>query len=172
MTAILPEGWIPSEEGPRGGGMIIGMAPHVEEVKAGRPFVGKAGTRLRAELADLGYGPGDLHIANVVRFFPRNAPNVEDDEVDACLPSLVAEIREVQPKAILALGHTAFETLTGMSAAREFTSCRGDWQRIAPAFGSDRIPVLPTWHPSYFDRGGIANIDIWRGDLAKFVAAL
>ena len=47
--------------------MLIGEAPGAEEVKEGRPFVGKAGKNLNEFLEILGLKRENLYISNVVK---------------------------------------------------------------------------------------------------------
>ena len=67
------------------------------------------------------------------------------DEIDHCRWWLDAEIAQVRPKLILAMGATAAQSLTGNGA--QIRSRRGKIER-----GPDGLPVLITLHPSYLLR--------------------
>ena len=48
--------------------MLIGEAPGKDEVRMGRPFVGKAGSILSEILENTGFDREDLYITNVVKY--------------------------------------------------------------------------------------------------------
>ena len=88
--------------------MIVGEAPGEQEDRQGLPFVGKSGELLDSMLAAIGrHRDRDVYITNVVKCRPpaNRAPRVE--EVAACLPFLLAQIKAIQPKIILAMGRSA-----------------------------------------------------------------
>ncbi len=62
----------------------------------------------------------------------------------ACLPFLKKQIEAIRPRVIVTLGKVATQALLGLQAP--ITRVRGRWQR----FG--KIPVMPTFHPSYLQR--------------------
>ncbi|MGI6664051.1 MAG: uracil-DNA glycosylase [Christensenellaceae bacterium] len=95
--------------------MLIGEAPGAEEVKAGKPFVGKAGKNLNHFLEKTGIKRERLYITNVVKFRPykigksgrkSNRPPTQR-EIAICLPCLQEEIASVAPRLIVTLGNTA-----------------------------------------------------------------
>lgn len=100
--------------------MLIGEAPGAEEVKAGKPFVGKAGKNLNYFLEKTGIKRERLYITNVVKFRPykigksgrkSNRPPTQR-EIAICLPCLQEEITAVAPRLIVTLGNTALGALT------------------------------------------------------------
>jgi uracil-DNA glycosylase len=90
--------------------MVVGQNPGADEDETGRPFVGKAGKYLTKALSENGLKREDIYITNIVKHItPKNRqPYV--DEIAACLPYLVAQIKTIKPKKILLLGKVAFRT--------------------------------------------------------------
>lgn len=128
--------------------MVIGEAPGRDETKEGIPFVGKAGKYLTSVLKDVFEKErGEFYITNVVKIWPvietkrlkTRKPTREEEEF--FLPYLVEEIKIISPKAILAVGKTAFNALL---PEEPFTP--GEWA----SFGE--IKVMPVYHPSYILR--------------------
>src|SRR5512142_1547623 len=91
--------------------MFVGEGPGADEDAQGLPFVGRAGQLLTRMIEAMGYRRADVYIANVVKCRPPGNRNPEPDEMDACEPFLKAQIRAVAPKASVALGQIAAQTL-------------------------------------------------------------
>lgn len=128
--------------------MVIGEAPGREETREGRPFVGRAG-RFFIEILEgsLGLSREDIYITNVVKVWPvvetkrlRTRKPTADEEA-FFRPCLMEEIRLVAPKAIVAVGKTAFQALL---PGGEFVP--GRWTDL------QGIPVMPVYHPAYILR--------------------
>ena len=129
--------------------MIVGEAPGREETKEGLPFVGKAGRFLVSMLEEVfGKGRDGFYITNVVKVWPtENTKRLKTrkplpEEEEFFIPYLEEEIRIAGPKAIIAVGKTAFSALAPGS---EFTP--GQW---CGSLGG--IPIMPVYHPSYLLR--------------------
>lgn len=127
--------------------MLIGEAPGHEEERRREPFVGPAGQLLTKILGVMGLPRESVYISNIVKYRPA-MPNQgtgnrkpAKEEMEACLPYILAEIAIVKPRVIVALGGTALEGLTGRSMP------------VSRARGALRswngIPFLTTYHPSY-----------------------
>lgn len=114
--------------------MIVGQNPGAEEDECGRPFVGRAGKYLTKTLAEYGIKREAVFITNIVKHTSPNNRKPYPDEVAACLPYLMAQIRMIKPKIIVLLGASAKETprVDGIqyievihpSAAMRFTKMR------------------------------------------------
>ena len=87
--------------------MIIGERPGAEEIKLGKPFIGRSGQFLTAELEKLGIKRDELYITNVVKTYAMGNKPPTKHEIKNFLPILEKEIREVRPKIIILLGNTA-----------------------------------------------------------------
>ena len=140
--------------------MLVGEAPGAEEDIKKLPFVGPAGNLLNEMLADAGLNRDKLALTNV---FDTRPPHNEvlnffagkkvlgkealrhkfktkylKPEHWVSLDRLKAEIAQVNPKVIVALGSTALWALTGETG---ISALRG-----TPL--GDKPLVLPTFHPN------------------------
>ena len=124
--------------------MIIGEGPGQNEDEQGLPFVGKAGQLLDKILASVGLDEQDVFIANIVKCRPPGNRVPTDEEVAACKPYLLEQIRLVDPKIILLTGATAVKAITGDKTG--ITKIRGQWMEW-----EGRL-VMPILHPAYLLR--------------------
>ena len=114
--------------------MFVGQNPGADEDELGRPFVGRAGKYLTKTLAEFGIKREEVFIANIVKHVSPENRKPFDDEVRACLPYLITQIRIIEPKIIVLLGASAKDTprIEGIeyfevihpSAAMRFTKMR------------------------------------------------
>ncbi|HWD39702.1 MAG TPA: UdgX family uracil-DNA binding protein [Fimbriimonas sp.] len=128
--------------------VMVGEQPGDKEDLEGHPFVGPAGKLLDDCLEEAGIPRDEVYITNAVKHFkwipsgPRRLhqkPNKR--EVTACLPWLQAELDDIKPEVIVALGATAAQALLG--DAFRLTKHRGEFQ--SSKFGKE---ILATLHPS------------------------
>lgn len=168
---------------------LIGEAPGADEIKLGRPFVGKAGQLLDRALAASGIDRDRCLIANVFRYRPpdnkvghffasRRRALAENDPLDedwgklgaefcrarfaAEIAALSAQLKTSAPPVIVALGRTPLWALTGMNG---ITALRG---KVLANRLSD-APVIATFHPSFVARQnsiGPETEATFRADLA------
>lgn len=125
--------------------LIIGEAPGQNEDETGLPFVGKAGQLLEKILASVELDTEeDVYIANIIKCRPPNNRVPTTDEIAACKPYLLEQIRLLDPKIILLTGATAVKGLTGNKTA--ITKIRGTWLEWE---GRLCMPIL---HPAYLLR--------------------
>jgi uracil-DNA glycosylase family protein len=102
--------------------LLVGEQPGNEEDLAGRPFVGPAGRILAEALDKAGIDRSRTYVTNAVKHFkwePRGKRRIHAKpnaaEIGACRPWLDAELRVVQPRALVCLGATAAQALLGRS---------------------------------------------------------
>jgi uracil-DNA glycosylase len=125
--------------------MFVGEAPGSVEDQTGRPFVGPAGQLLdRIIQGAMGLQRGDVYIANINKCRPPGNRDPEPDEVAACLPYLLQQVRILRPRVIVALGRIAAHNLLATQAPMRAMRGRDH------AF--DGIPVVVTWHPAFLLR--------------------
>ena len=147
--------------------MLVGEAPGFDEERLGEPFVGKAGQLLNKILTAMGLARDDVYISNVCKFRPdmgahqgtaNRPPSAE--EIAACLPLILAEIRAIRPACIICLGGSAAKALLGTEASVH--AMRGRWMEC------QGIPVRVTYHPSYLLRNETlsARRSVWEDMLA------
>ncbi|MBQ2380402.1 MAG: uracil-DNA glycosylase [Akkermansia sp.] len=147
--------------------MLVGEAPGYEEELQQEPFVGPAGQKLNQILAAMGLQRSEVYISNICKFRPSMGPAQNtanrapsDEEIAACLPLIMAEIRAIRPSCIVCLGGTAARGLLGHAAS--VASQRGNW------FDCQGIPTRVTYHPSYLLRNDTvtARRSVWEDMLA------
>jgi DNA polymerase len=143
--------------------MFVGEGPGADEDEQGEPFVGRAGQLLTKMIEAMGYRRSDVYIANVVKCRPPGNRNPEPEEMDACEPFLKAQIRAVGPKAIVALGKIAAQTLLRDTTA--ISRLRGRWATY------EGTPLMPTFHPAYLLRSPDEKKKAWE-DLQLVMKAL
>jgi DNA polymerase len=138
---------------PRAELMFVGEGPGADEDQQGEPFVGRAGQLLTKMIEAMGYRRADVYIANVVKCRPPGNRNPEPDEMDACEPFLKAQIRAVEPKAIVALGKIAAQTL--LRDPTPISRLRGRWASY------EGTRLMPTFHPAYLLRSPEEKKKAW-----------
>lgn len=125
--------------------MIIGEAPGQNEDEQGLPFVGRSGQLLDKILQSVGLSSDrHVYISNAIRCRPPENRTPSTQEIEACKPYLLEQIRLVDPKIILLTGATAVKALTGDK--RGITKIRGQWMEW-----EGRV-CMPIFHPAYLLR--------------------
>lgn len=124
--------------------MIIGEGPGQNEDETGLPFVGKAGQLLDKILESVKLGEADVFICNIVKCRPPGNRTPTQEEMDACRPYLLEQIRMVNPPIILLAGASAVRGLIGDK--RGITKIRGEWLEW-----EGRL-CMPVFHPAYLLR--------------------
>ncbi|NER38517.1 MAG: uracil-DNA glycosylase [Oscillatoria sp. SIO1A7] len=125
--------------------MAIGEAPGQNEDETGLPFVGKAGQLLDKILASVRLDPEqDIYICNINKCRPPQNRVPTPEEIAACKPYLLEQIRLVEPKIILLIGATAVRGLLG--DRRGITKIRGQWLEWQGYL------CMPIFHPAYLLR--------------------
>jgi uracil-DNA glycosylase len=157
-------------EGRRRGLMLVGEQPGDAEDRAGRPFVGPAGTLLRELLVEVGISAGNAYMTNAVKHFkwrPSGTRRIHDkpswSEVEACGHWLDLELEAVRPELVVCLGATAAHAFFGRTA--RVGALRGTLHELPQG-----VAALVTIHPSAVLRAGEARKERraeLRSDLAR-----
>ena len=104
--------YVPGEGNENAEIIFIGEAPGREEDERGRPFVGNAGKFLTDLIENvLRLKREDVFITNVLKCRPPNNRDPTDEEIIACLPFLIKQIEEINPRVIVCLGRFAAKTV-------------------------------------------------------------
>lgn len=128
--------------------MLVGEQPGRREDEAGQPFVGPAGKVLDRAFRTADMSREQVYITNAVKHFKsvavdgqrqKKKPNVS--EISACRPWLEAEIDEVQPEIVIALGAVAARSLSGTPLT--VGEAIGEWLET-----EDGRDLIVTYHPS------------------------
>ncbi len=140
--------------------MFIGEGPGANEDASGKPFVGRAGMLLTKIIENvLNLTREDVYITNIVKCRPpeNRVPTLE--EVSACKPYLLQQIKMVNPKIIVALGSTSFHHLMG-EYETPISKIRGEILNFGEA------KLIPTYHPSFLLRNPSSKKDVYE-DMLK-----
>jgi DNA polymerase len=144
--------------------VFVGEGPGQEEDLQGRPFVGAAGQLLTDIIVKgMQLKREDVYICNIVKCRPPGNRNPEPDEVEACEPFLIKQLRAINPQIIIGLGNVAVKTL--LKTKEGITSLRGNWKTY------QGIPLMPTFHPAYLLRTPSDKRLVW-DDIKKVIAEL
>lgn len=134
--------------------LIVGEGPGADEDSSGRPFVGRAGQYLDKWLNAIQLDRRtNCFIANIVKCRPPGNRDPDPGERLACISYLDRQIDILSPKAILALGRVAIQTL--LDSARGIGALRG------ATYEYRCVPVIPTYHPSGVLRNPAFRKDVW-----------
>lgn len=90
--------------------MLVGQNPGSEEDKTGRPFVGRSGTFLDKTLEKLDIERNDLFITNIVKHKTPENRKPRKDEIEACKPFLIRQIKAINPDIMVLMGKVAWKT--------------------------------------------------------------
>jgi uracil-DNA glycosylase len=133
--------------------MFIGEAPGAEEDRQGEPFVGQAGHRFNNLLEKLEISRAEVYITNAVKSRPPGNRTPTAEEIWACRPFLLQQIKAIQPQIIVTLGVVATQAL--LESKAPISRLRGKWHKW------QGIAVMPTFHPSYLDRVPKERFKTW-----------
>ncbi|HSB73364.1 MAG TPA: uracil-DNA glycosylase [Candidatus Methylomirabilis sp.] len=133
--------------------VFVGEAPGADEDAQGEPFVGRAGQLLTKIIQAMGMQREDVYICNIIKCRPPGNRTPETDEILACQPFLLKQLRAIGPQFICALGGPAAQTL--LQTKEPISRLRGKF------FDFHGIPLLPTFHPAYLLRNPHEKKTVW-----------
>ena len=138
--------YVPGQGNPEAKLMIVGEAPGREEDERQIPFCGQSGELLNDLLLKAGIHRNEVYVTNVYKFRPpdnnlKRLPEI-GITLESQLPQLKEEINAIRPNAILALGNTALEVLSGKSGISNYRGSILEYKdNIYPK-------IIPTLHPA------------------------
>lgn len=130
---------VPGEGDPQAQIMFVGEAPGAREDETGRPFVGAAGKFLEEMLETIGLTREQVFITNIVKYRPPGNRDPQPEEIKACLPFLLAQIKVIEPKLIVFLGRHSMNVF--------FPELRISAAHGRPVRRSGQV-FLPLYHPA------------------------
>lgn len=133
--------------------LFVGEAPGRDEDLQGEPFVGEAGQLLTRMISAMGYERSEVYICNVLKCRPPENRNPAQDEITACSPFMLRQVQVIAPKAIVALGTFAAQTL--LNSKEPISRLRG---RFHDYHG---VPLMPTFHPAFLLRSPEKKREVW-----------
>ena len=147
--------------------VFVGEGPGADEDEQGLPFVGRAGKKL-TEIIEKGMNLNrekDTYICNIVKCRPPGNRDPEKEEIEACNPFLIQQLKAIQPKVVVALGKPAASTLLGRSVP--ITKERGTWHDY------EGFKLMLTLHPAYLLRAyTVENRKAVHSDMKKVLKEL
>lgn len=164
-------GFVPPEGPTNSPLLFLGEAPGPDEAKVGRPFIGAAGSMLQRIFTLLGWSREQVRIANVLQCCPPNmwlegAP-WQFGSIQHCSTHrdpILAEPHQV----IVPMGAVATKTVLDLLGAKKVKI-----QDFHGTINKDRFGrlIVPTFHPSFLQRGAhnLIGTVIW--DLQQALAA-
>lgn len=126
--------------------LFIGEAPGQQEEVKGEPFSGRASQLLTQMIRALGMVRNNVYIANVIKCRPPDNRNPSAEEMVACEPYLMQQIKLINPKVIIAMGQISAQAL--LKQDESLGQTRGKVYQ----YGPNDIPLVVTYHPAYLLR--------------------
>ncbi len=142
--------------------LFIGEAPGFNEDREKRPFVGRAGQLLRANIRELGWQEKDIYITNIVKRRPPENRDPTPEEIESYKPYLGRQIDIIDPKIIVPLGRFSMNYFL---PAAKITRDQGK------LFKAGKYFILPMLHPAAALRGTTA-MDMFKETFKKLPNAL
>lgn len=121
---------------------ILGAAPNKEDENQSTPYTGESGQLLTAMINAMGYQRNDVYISNLVKCktLENKEPTIE--EVEACKPYLIRQIKLLEPDLILVLGVVAAQRILKIKSS--LARLRGHIHYIDDI----KIPIIVTFEPT------------------------
>lgn len=135
---------------------FIGEAPGATEDETGRPFVGRAGKLLEAALAKINLKRSDVWIGNVIKHRPPDNRDPLPDEISACLPYLMLQLKTLKPKLIVTLGRYS---MNYFYPDGKISRDRGHLIKV------DDYNIFPIYHPA----AALRNPNMMKDFISDFV---
>ena len=120
--------------------VFIGEAPGATEDEQGKPFVGAAGNLLTRELKKHGVERDEVFICNILKCRPPGNRDPLPEEIAACEPYLLEQLRLIGPQMLCGLGRFAVMTL--LKRQISIMKIRGTWERY------EGLPLFVCLHPA------------------------
>lgn len=120
---------------------VIGEAPGRDEIRRGRPFIGRSGDLLTRLLERAGLSREQTFITNALRCQPTDSPP-SPLAIDACSQRMWEEVTAHPRKVTIAFGNSAMRSLTGDHKLKITT------ERGKPFELEGLGIVIPTLHPA------------------------
>ncbi len=136
--------------------MLVGEALGANERSYGRPFVesAEAGGLLENVLRWGGWDREQFVLWNIVACQPPNnkldGAYYEQEAIDRCKVHFARVLDRFKPNCLIALGNIPLRTLTGLAGEKQGISLTRGFVYTSSEY---TIPVVPSFHPSYINRG-------------------
>ncbi len=131
--------------------LIVGESPSAMDNLSGNAFSDKNGEMLKAMLSAIGLTFDDCFLTFALKC---KAEKPSASDIVACREFLMAQIKEIQPAAILLLGKTA--AFSVLDDSRDLHQLRGQIFKIQNAH------VVATFHPAYLALNPMEKALAWQ----------
>lgn len=108
---------VPGEGNSNADIVFVGEAPGKEEIKTGRPFIGRAGKLLRELIESIGLKTEDVFITSAVKYLPKTYITPKQTDILHGRTHLFEQLAIIKPKVIVVLGNTAATSLLNIKFA-------------------------------------------------------
>lgn len=139
---------VPGEGDRQASIFLVGEAPGEKEDESGRPFIGPAGKLLTELIESIGLRREKVYITNIVKCRPPGNRDPERDEIEACLPYLIRQIKLIKPKIIIALGRHAARALFELTGLKWINMTRQHGKTYSTRLLGLEVKIIPTYHPA------------------------
>lgn len=130
--------------------VFIGEAPGYNEDQTGRPFQGSSGKVFDELLCSIKLKREEVYICNILKCRPPKNRDPLPNEIEACTPYLMRQLKEIQPEIVCCLGN--FSTRFIMKLFGIADQCAGMTKVHGNVFevkNSDRkLKIIPLYHPA------------------------
>lgn len=147
--------------------LIVAGMPTDDEDRTGTAFAGPAGGLLDKMLAAIGLKRAGVRICHLLPWRTPGERRATAAEIAVCLPFLQRQIAFVGPRAVLAFGLQAAQSLSGET--QTFRQIRS--RALTVADTRPAIPLIATWHPRDLLTQPLRKREAWQ-DLLKLRAVL
>ncbi len=97
---------VPGEGNPNAKIVFIGEAPGKQEALTGRPFIGRSGKFLRANLETIGLAEKDVYITSPVKYLPKKGTPTKQ-QIAHGRTHFLKQLEIINPKIIVLMGSVA-----------------------------------------------------------------
>lgn len=134
------------EIGGKGGLLLVGEAPGLDEDNRGTPFVGASGKFLRKYIEKWWQGP--VSYDNALRCHPDDTKQVKPKDITMCRGYLADTFRRVQPSRVIALGQSAALSILGRPVPMQSARYGYSWL-VSEEEDAPHTPVFLVVHPAF-----------------------
>ncbi len=131
--------------------VFIGEAPGASENKAGRPFCGTAGRVLDELLKSIRLDRSEVYVTNILKDQPPGNRDPQPNEIQACTPFLIRQLRAIRPQVICCLGRFAAGFIMEQFGLSEqcgpISTIHGRIFRASGGFFGE-VSIIPLYHPA------------------------
>ncbi len=152
--------------------MLIGEAPGKNEVKVGRPFVGKSGQVLTRLLNKASIKRESVYLTSVIKDRPPGNRKPTQEETKVYSPLMKRQIEIIRPKIIASLGGFALSWVWsnyGEGELGKISQIHGDMKLLNKS--SWHMVLMPLYHPAValYER---SKLSVLQQDMDKLVKLL